>query len=122
MESMVRSCLECGKSVKGRADKKFCDDYCRNAYNNRQNSEQNNFVRNVNNSLKKNRRVLEGALPEGGGMVKTPRHKLLQQGFDFKFHTHQYTNKNGSIYFFCYEYGYLPLDGDWILVVKKADI
>ena len=29
-------CLACGKPLKGRIDKKFCDDYCRNNYNNQQ--------------------------------------------------------------------------------------
>ena len=29
-----RNCLECKDPVKGRIDKKFCSDYCRNAYNN----------------------------------------------------------------------------------------
>ena len=29
-----KKCLSCGKLLKGRVDKKFCDDYCRNNYNN----------------------------------------------------------------------------------------
>ncbi len=28
------TCQQCGKPVKGRIDKRFCDDFCRNAYNN----------------------------------------------------------------------------------------
>jgi len=31
-----KTCLACGKILKGRVDKKFCDDYCRNNYNNLQ--------------------------------------------------------------------------------------
>jgi hypothetical protein len=30
----TKTCLFCEKPVKGRSDKKFCDDYCRAAYNN----------------------------------------------------------------------------------------
>ena len=30
-----KPCLSCSKPVKGRTDKKFCDDYCRNSYHNR---------------------------------------------------------------------------------------
>jgi hypothetical protein len=26
----AKKCLACGKQLKGRIDKKFCDDYCRN--------------------------------------------------------------------------------------------
>jgi hypothetical protein len=32
--SPVRKCLNCDHVLKGRPDKKFCGDYCRNAYNN----------------------------------------------------------------------------------------
>ena len=120
METVTpRVCLSCGKPLKGRLDKKFCDDYCRNSYNNHQNSDQNNFVRNLNNILRKNRRILEEAIPEGEEMKKTPREKLLLSGFNFKYHTHQYQNQKGQIYFFNYEYGYLPLDNDWVLIVKR---
>lgn len=116
-----RHCLECGKPLKGRLDKKFCDDYCRNAYNNRQNSDQNNFVRNVNNTLRKNRRLLENVIREGEEMGKCPRQRLADAGFDFQYHTHQYTNRKGNVYTFCYEFGYLPLEGDWLLVVKRTN-
>lgn len=114
-----RACLACGKPLKGRLDKKFCDDYCRNSYNNQQNSDQNNFVRNLNNILRKNRRILEEAIPEGEEMKKMPKEKLLLAGFNFKYHTHQYQNQKGQVYFFSYEYGYLALEGDWVLIVKR---
>lgn len=31
---MEKNCPECGDKIIGRADKKFCSDACRNAYNN----------------------------------------------------------------------------------------
>ncbi len=121
METLTRSCQTCGKALKGRIDKKFCDDYCRNAHNNKQNSDQYNLIRNVNNILRKNRRILEQAIPSGEGMVKCPRQKLLESGYNFKYHTHQYTNKKGLVYHFCYDLGYLPLEGEWVLVVKRQE-
>ena len=42
----MKTCLECGEPILGRSDKKFCSDLCRNAYNNKANSDSNNFVRN----------------------------------------------------------------------------
>ncbi|ANI88497.1 hypothetical protein A9P82_03795 [Arachidicoccus ginsenosidimutans] len=116
----IKTCLACGKPLRGRTDKKFCDDYCRNTYNNQQNSDKNNYVRNLNNILRKNRRILEDVIPDNEEMKKVQRDKLLAQGFNFKYHTHQYQNQKGQIYFFNYEYGYLPLDnGEWILIVKR---
>ena len=115
----TRNCIYCGKPVKGRSDKKFCDDYCRAAYNNQLNSAANNFIRNVNNALGKNRRILESLLPEGEATAKTNRDKLIEKGFQFKYHTHLYSTKKGDTYFYCYEYGYLPLENNWYLIVKR---
>ena len=78
-------CLSCEKPVKGRSDKKFCDDYCRAAYNNDLKSASNNLVRNVNNALGKNRRILESLLPQGDATAKTNHDKLIEKGFQFKF-------------------------------------
>lgn len=121
-EKNNRLCLACGKPVKGRSDKKFCDDYCRSNYNNEQKGSINNFIRNVNNTLGKNRRVLEGILSATGEQTaKASREKLLEKGFTFKYHTHQYQAKNGNTYFYCYEYGYLPLENNWYLIVKREE-
>lgn len=116
-----KTCLSCGKAVKGRSDKKFCDDYCRAAYNNDLKSASNNLIRNVNNALGKNRRILENLLPQGEPTAKTNRDKLIEKGFQFKYHTHLYQTKNGNTYFYCYEYGYLPLENNWYLIVKREE-
>ncbi|MEO7046119.1 MAG: hypothetical protein ABI091_12490 [Ferruginibacter sp.] len=116
-----RQCLACDKIVKGRTDKKFCDDYCRNNYNNQLKSATINLVRNVNNALGKNRRILENSLGHGEETMKIKKEKLLEQGFQFKYITHIYTNKKGDQYSFCYDYGYLPIGGDWYLLVKRKE-
>ena len=120
-ETKPRLCLNCDKPLKGRTDKKFCDDYCRNNYNNQLKSNTINLVRNVNNALGKNRRILENLFIAGEEMAKTTRDKLLQKGFQFKYITHTYTNKKGNTYFFCYDIGYLPLESDWYLLVKSKE-
>jgi hypothetical protein len=117
-----KKCLECSKPLKGRTDKKFCDDFCRNSYNNKLNSDSNGYVRNVNNILRRNRRILEEVLPVSEEMAKITKQKIIEKGFQFKYFTHTYTNKKGNVYYFCYEYGYLPLEGDWVLVVKRKEV
>ena len=117
----TKTCLLCEKPLKGRSDKKFCDDYCRAAYNNDLKSAANNNIRNVNNALGKNRRILESLLPDGEQMIKANRDKLLHLGFQFKYMTHTYTNQKGNVYHFCYEYGYLPLENNWFLIVKRNE-
>src|ERR1700712_1398875 len=103
---IIKLCTTCTKSLKGRTDKKFCDDNCRNNYNNQLKAGDNNFVRNINNALRKNRRILESLLPEAEEMAKASKDKMLSKEFQFKYSTHTYRNKKGNIYFFCYEYGY----------------
>ncbi|CAN5557683.1 hypothetical protein BH23BAC1_BH23BAC1_21500 [soil metagenome] len=116
-----KNCLSCGKKIQGRADKKFCDDYCRNSYNNQTKASVNNLVRNINNALKKNRNILESLLPSKDEVSKANRDKLNQLGFQFKYMTHTYTNKKGNVYFYCYDYGYLPLEKDWFLIVRGRE-
>ncbi len=119
MTDVSNNCQYCGKPVRGRSDKKFCDDYCRNNFNNQLKSKTTNLVRNINNAMMKNRRILEHLFTEGEEMAKVKKDKLIEKGFQFKYMTHQYVNKKGNTYFFCYDIGYLPLENDWFLLVKQ---
>ena len=113
-----RSCLECGTPIVGRIDKKFCSDYCRNAYNNKLNKDSKNLVRNSNNRLRKNYRILDSYSLKDG-KTRTTKTRLLDKGFDFEFITNLYTTKKGTTYFFVYDLGYLPLDNDFYMIVKR---
>lgn len=112
-------CLECGKPVKGRKDKKFCNDYCRNNFNNNLKSEQNNYVRRINSILSKNRKILFETIPENEDKTTTTRERLLQEGYNFKYFTHQYTTKRGDVYNLIYDLGILSIEQDKILIVKR---
>jgi len=120
-ENLSRKCPECGEKIIGRADKKFCSDQCRNSYNNRLNSDTSNTVRNINNILRKNRRILQ-ELNKQSGKTMIAKDTLLSNGFNFTYHTHTYTTKKGDIYQFCYEQGYLYLeDKELYLLVENKD-
>jgi hypothetical protein len=116
---MSKLCLECNTVIKGRIDKKFCSDLCRNSFNNKINSETSSFVRNVNSILKKNRKILEELVPEQ--TAKASKAKLMEKGFNFGYHTNIYTTQKGVSYYFCYEYGYLPLEKDYYFLVKRKE-
>ena len=112
------NCLECGEKIIGRADKKFCNDGCRNAYNNKNNKDATNLMRNINNKLRKNYRILsEQNFKEG--KAKTTRNKLTSAGFDFEYFTNLKVYKNGAEYRFVYDIGYKFLEEDFILLVKN---
>jgi hypothetical protein len=117
MEELERKCLECDSKLYGRADQKFCSDACRNSFNNRAKAETTNYVRNVNNALRINRKILDELNP--GEKAKTSREKMLQRGFQFNYFTSIYTTKTGSVYHFCYELGYMQLDSGEVLIVRR---
>lgn len=114
---MQKDCPECGSKIIGRVDKKFCSDYCRNAYNNKMNKDSKNLIRNINNRLRKNWRILEELNPNG--KTKISKTRLLAKDFDFGHFTSIYTTKAGTVYYFCYDQGYLPLEGDYYALVKR---
>ena len=116
---MRSKCLECGDEFKGRTDKKFCSPQCRSSYNNKLNSDATNFVRNINNILRKNRRILAELNPKGKSKVH--RDQLLERGFKFSYFTNQYHTQSGNEYHFCYDQGYLALADDYYsLVVRQV--
>lgn len=113
----MKSCLECGEKIVGREDKKFCSDGCRNAYNNKINKDSTNFMRNINNRLRKNYRILSELNTDGKS--KTTRNKLHSKGFDFDHFTNILQTKTGNTYYFVYDQGYLLLENDLYMLVKK---
>lgn len=117
---MKRLCLDCDSPLVGRSDKKFCDDACRSQYNNRLKSEDLIYIRKVNAILNKNRRILKQYNP--GGKTRTQIKNLQSEGFDFDCFTSIYETAKGNKYYFCYEYGYLLLPPDDVLLVKRKEI
>lgn len=113
----MKTCLECNEKIAGREDKKFCSDACRNAYNNKINKDTNNYMRNINNRLRKNYRIL--AAINTNGKTNVTKAKLISKGFDFDYFTNILHTKSGKKYIFVYEQGYLALDNDWYMIVKK---
>jgi predicted nucleic acid-binding Zn ribbon protein len=115
----ARICGECAQSLNGRKDQKFCSDYCRNTFNNRLNEVANNYMRRVNNILRKNRRILFSLNPEG--KITVDGITLAEEGFNFHYYTNVYITQKGNSYFFCYDLGYLKVEQDQYMLVKKQD-
>ena len=114
-----RKCLECGDTLHGRADQKFCSDQCRNAYNNKQLGETNNDIRRINRILKKNQSLLSGM--NTSGKMTVTKSELLKKEFNFNYFTNLFKTQQGRIYYFCYDQGYSLVDGDKVLLVRKQE-
>lgn len=99
-------CLKCGKSLHGRKDKKFCDAYCRNSYNNQNKGEEEAMIHEVNRVIRQNRRILRTLCPEGKATVR--KDVLDSMGFSYAFISGIFPTSSGP-YYFCYEFGFKPI-------------
>ena len=51
-----------------------------------------------------------------------PREKLLKEGFEFDYHTHQKLSKiKSNLFIFCFDYGYCQIENEKYKVVKAFD-
>lgn len=101
------TCVECGKPIHGRLDKRFCDAYCRNSYNNKVKRDDEQYILDVNRSIRKNRKILKTLSPVGKSTVR--KEVLEALGYDFNIFSSMYRTSKGSIYYLCYEYGFNPI-------------
>lgn len=106
---MIRTilCKACEQKLVGRSDKKFCSDYCRNAYHGEKNRDQNNYMRNVNNILRRNRSILFELIELDKEIVE--KEELRLRGFNFKFYTNSWQVNKTENYYFIYECGFVEL-------------
>jgi len=74
-------------------------------------------MRNINNKLRKNYRILSELNIDVKS--KTTRAKLLNKGFDFDYFTSILNTKTGNTYYFVYDQGYMDLESDFFILVKK---
>lgn len=117
MSHNSKLCLTCQHPLNGRIDKKFCDDYCRSAYNNRKYLHEKGCIRKVNHYLLRNRRILEAfATPAPRNAVL--KEKLYNNGFQFNYFTHTYVCEDGFQYFCCYDHAYRNLSNNELLIIK----
>jgi hypothetical protein len=63
--------------------------------------------------------VLHELMPMKESRIRATRKRLDDKGFNFGYHTHTQTTRTGATYFFCYEYGVLPLKNDRYMLVKR---
>jgi hypothetical protein len=82
-------------------------------------SNESNIVRNINNLLRRNRRILEKLCP--GEKSKSTLGEMKNEGYNFKYFTNMYETKKGLSYYFCYDYGYFLLNDEETMIVKRKE-
>lgn len=114
----TRRCHECETIIHGRSDKRFCSDYCRNTFHNRENRGANQIRNQVHRKLRKNRRILQEVLCDKVRRI-IPRERLLYYGFYLGYITEITRARNEKNIFFVYEFGYRFMENGKVLVIRK---
>jgi len=117
----IKYCTYCDTTIRGRSDKKFCNDSCRNSYHNEMNKEPFTIVNTINRKLKRNRRILQLLLSEHKDVRELNREDLLNYGFNFRYFTHIFKDKSEKAFHYCYEFGYKILKGNKIVIVHETN-
>lgn len=97
----MKSCMQCGQRLFGRRDKKFCNDFCRNTFNNQLNKENIEVIRITNNKLKKNHKILRNLVETS--KLNLTRTELELLGFDLNLVT-SFDMDGGKIYRKVYDF------------------
>lgn len=118
MYTVKSFCLYCGKLVRGRSDKKFCDDYCRNSHNNHKRMVDGEDVRSIFGILKTNQRILLNLIGKEEEFAKVPLIELCEMGYNFKYHTHTNLSSSKLFFQFCFDVGIHKHTNGLVIVVR----
>lgn len=118
----MRKCQECGKELKGRIDKRFCDMSCKSSYHNRHKSPGEETISNFNRILRHNRTILKTLCPQGKSTVR--KEVLDHMKYDYRFFTNLFRSNKGALYYLCYDYGFTRIVErgiDKIVIIQRQD-
>lgn len=113
MEKGIKHCLECGKKLSGRADKKYCNDSCRSAFLNRKYRVANREIGRINRILKNNHKILSDIMVNG--VYECSTRELFIKGFNFDYFTS--LDPQALPVMYCYEIGY-QITGDRVRIIS----
>ena len=102
---MFTHCLDCGDTLVGRIDKKFCDDGCRTSFHNKANRKSSKRVRSINRTLRRNQKILSYFY--GSGQRSVPKERLIEMGFSFHIHTRQIKEDKQPLIQYSYDIGFV---------------
>jgi hypothetical protein len=133
-EKPVKVCLECGEPLgPGREDRKFCNDTCRTAFNNKRRKEpipeatykhddsdwRPSFYQKINNIISRNRDILEYLCEIDYRAIE--KHDLDGYGFNFKYFSSEYHDLQDGTYRFCYDHGYQVFNDRLVQIIVRTE-
>jgi hypothetical protein len=122
LKKKMKTCLQCNDTFRGRSDKKFCNDYCRNAYNNQQKKSAPSHQRILHQRLQRNHALLCRYLPEKNvGPICINKNRLTNDGFVWRYCTESRLVNNRNVLYGCYEFRYFSLNERYLILLKENE-
>jgi len=127
-----RLCQECGLPLLGRMDKKFCNDACRTAFHNRKDTPPAlpegaydydgaamKEMHRIFDILIRNRITLYNIAQYETAEI--PLRDLQGYNFNFKYLTSEKKYQDGTVYKFCFDYGYAIKPDEKVMIVYRPE-
>lgn len=117
-----------------REDRKFCNDACRTAFNNKRRKEpppvaayvqsdddwRPGYYQRINNIISRNRAILEYLCEIDFRTID--KHDLEGYGFNFKYFSSEYDDReHNARYHFCYDHGYRIYNEHLVHIIVRTD-
>ena len=99
---MEKSCLTCGEKLTGRADKKYCNEACKNEFHNQQNGQRSSVEKQQLSVARKNHSILSEI--EASGRAEIGVKDLERFGFNFEGLTGLQILGKGNFLLYCFDY------------------
>jgi hypothetical protein len=112
----MKYCCFCNQQIRGRIDKKFCDDGCRSSFHHQIQADLFKHIKKTHYILRKNRRIIAELFEQN--QQKLHKSVLVSEGFAFSYHTQIIENANGLVQYVCYDYAYSLFENNQIQLHK----
>ena len=99
---MEKKCLTCDEKLTGRADKKFCNEACKNEFHNQKNGQRSTVEKQQLALARKNRTILSRI--EASGLAEIGWKELELCGFNFEGLTGLKFLGKDIVLFYCFDY------------------
>jgi len=123
--SAKTTCEECGKEIRGRSDKRFCDDVCRNNFNRKKRLAEQVIIPEealeVVRAIKKNYRLLKSVAEGDYTLLPEGLPALLRKGFNPNYFT-SIRHIDGDLYRFCFDCGFAIEEDRIILRIREQQL
>jgi hypothetical protein len=126
-EKPEKLCPYCHEAIGGgRSDKVFCDDQCRNAYNRNlrkmgAKDSGEDAREQIIRLIKRNHALLKKFNPRQDGDWIVDGGELYDAGFHAEYFTGCRLLENGCLQYFCFEQGWVKLEGNRMLLSVEPE-